>query len=117
MTVLVTNFRSEWPNRAVRAALVCAAFISLSAGCARPPAPIAGAAPAPASSTLLPGADVRGPESDHHDALGRLRDAAVEVRPDRLRTMEWPLPDGKAWTHVTFWGLKTLAGWRYGDDH
>ncbi|GAC1573196.1 MAG: hypothetical protein NVS3B20_04970 [Polyangiales bacterium] len=28
-----------------------------------------------------------------------------------------PLPDAVAWTHVKFWGIETLAGYRYGDTH
>ncbi len=28
-----------------------------------------------------------------------------------------PLPDADRWTHVKFWGVTTVAGWRYGDDH
>lgn len=61
--------------------------------------------------------DARGPTSEHPDAIGRLLDAPWGTRLDKRRTFAIPLPDADQWTHVKFWGVTTLAGWRYGDDH
>lgn len=85
-------------------------------GCsAKPPTPVkvvASTQPTPHS-----GADDRGPKSPHGDALGRLLDAPWAARVDRRRTVSLPLPDGAAWTHVKYFGVTTLAGYRYGDEH
>src|SRR5207245_1831843 len=39
------------------------------------------------------------------------------TRLDKRRTFSMPMPDAAHWTHVKFFGVTTLAGWRYGDDH
>lgn len=58
-----------------------------------------------------------GPSSEHDQALSRLVVAPWATRLDKRRTIAFPLPDGDQWTHVKFFGVTTLAGWRYGDDH
>lgn len=71
----------------------------------------------PKATTTASLVDVRGPTSNHHDALGRLHDAFWGTRTDRFQSISLPMPDAEAWTHVRFWGLSSLAGWRYGSDH
>ena len=96
-----------------------ALFVALAipfAGCAtqRLPAPVRAAQTVTSAART---ADSRGPASAHADALGRLLDAPIVARIDRKRVVVLPLPDGDAWTHVKFWTVTTLAGYRYGDDH
>lgn len=79
-------------------------------------------APTPAVVAASPrgsgaGPDLRGPKSDHPDALGRLLDAPWGGRSDKRRTMTFALPDAANWTHVRYYGITTLAGYRYGPDH
>jgi hypothetical protein len=64
-----------------------------------------------------PGVDTRGPNSSHPDAVAHLLEAPWAARIDRRKTVSLPLPDGAAWTHVKYYGVTTLAGYRYGDDH
>ena len=84
----------------------------------RPPAP-GSAAPlaVAASASGSRGPDLRGPKSDHPDALGRLLDAPWGGRSDKRRTIALPLPDAAEWTHVRYFGVTTLAGYRYGAEH
>lgn len=90
-------------------------FVGVSA-CASPPtAPVA--SPIPAGSSSAGVVDTRGPNGDHDSALGKLADAPWSARVDKRRTIALPLPDGPAWTHVKYWGVTTLAGYRYGDEH
>lgn len=107
------GFAASPVQRTVRRALV---VVALLVGCSgKPPTPIktvASNAPAPA-----PGADTRGPTSSHPDAIGHLLEAPWAARVDRRRTISLPLPDGAAWTHVKYYGISTLAGFRYGDEH
>ncbi|MGZ3451094.1 MAG: hypothetical protein ACXVEF_15930 [Polyangiales bacterium] len=93
-------------------------FALVFVGCTSAPPRAASPAPA-ASSTLGSGAavDTRGPNGDHDAALGTLADAPWSARVDKRHTIALPLPDGPAWTHVKYWGVTTLAGWRYGDEH
>ena len=63
------------------------------------------------------GPDLRGPKSDHPDALGRLLDAPWGGRSDKRRTLTLALPDAAQWTHVKYFGITTLAGYRYGPEH
>lgn len=58
-----------------------------------------------------------GPKSSHPEAIAHLLDAPWSARVDRRRTVSLPMPDGAAWTHVKYWGVTTLAGYRYGEDH
>ena len=72
---------------------------------------------APAAGSAAPRKSTGGPQSPHPEAIARLLEAPWAARVDRRRTVSLPLPDGAAWTHVKFWGVTTLAGWRYGDAH
>lgn len=96
--------------------LVVGAFGSL--GCVRPMPP---PAPVPLVAANAPVETHKrvegGPKSAHPQAIAHLLDAPWAARVDRRRTVSLPLPDGAAWTHVKFWGVTTLAGYRYGDDH
>ncbi len=73
--------------------------------------------PAPAASSSATAVDTRGPTSPHPLALARLAEAPWAARVDKRRVVALPLPDGGAWTHVRYWGVTTLAGYRYGDEH
>jgi hypothetical protein len=105
------------------AAAVLAATAMLSAvGCAaRPLAPPVALASPPLVAANAPTAPRTaregGPKSRHPEAVAHLLDASWAARVDRRKTVSLPLPDGAAWTHVKFWGVTTLAGYRYGDDH
>lgn len=114
-------------QRGVRASRVAAAvsgvgfsLLALTACASRPPAPPAPlvAVNAPdglaAPRAKVPGA---GPKSPHPEAVAHLLEAPWAARVDRRRTVSLPLPDGAAWTHVKYWGVTTLAGYRYGDEH
>jgi hypothetical protein len=91
--------------------------LAFALGCAgRPPPP-----PAPLVASNAPvgtrGKTAGGPDSAHPEAVAHLLEAPWAARVDRRRTVSLPLPDGAAWTHVKYWGLTTLAGYRYGADH
>lgn len=93
-----------------------ALMVLLAAGCSgRPPTPVKTVAST--QPMARPGVDDRGPSSSHLDAVSHLLDAPWAARIDRRRTVSMPLPDGAAWTHVKYYGVTTLAGYRYGDDH
>jgi hypothetical protein len=79
----------------------------------------ASAAPAPAASNLGYSFDRQayGPDGELEQALVALDRGPWGSRIDRRHLVSVPLPDGGRWTHVTFWGATTLAGWRYGDAH
>ena len=87
--------------------------------CAHPKATTPSAtatAAASASASSSAGAKL-GPEGTHLEALTQLETAAWGERLDKRRTFSLALPDAASWTHVKFFGVTTLAGWRYGDDH
>jgi len=100
----------------VFAPLACLALLGTSCA-ARPPSAPSPSTHTAASNGLPRSADKRGPNSEHGDAIGRLIDAPWGARMDKRHLLSFPLPDGGAWTHVRFWGVTTLAGWRYGDEH
>ena len=90
---------------------------ALVIGCSgKPPTPVKMVA-SNGAPTPRPGVDTRGPSSSHPDAVAHLLEAPWAARIDRRRTVSLPLPDGAAWTHVKYYGVTTLAGYRYGDDH
>ena len=68
---------------------------------------------APSASAAVPSPN----DAEHEAAIARLAEAPWGMRVDKRRIFTLPLPDGGSWTHVKFWGITTLAGWRYGDDH
>lgn len=88
-------------------------------GClpSRPPPPAVTTAITPASAAASEGPDLRGPKSDHPDALGKLLAAPWGGRADKRRILTLALPDAAQWTHVRYHGVTTLAGYRYGPDH
>jgi hypothetical protein len=93
--------------------------VALLGGCAsRPPTPAPPIAVV-AAHNVAPPREPRagGPKSEHPEAIAHLLDAPWSARIDRRRTVSLPLPDGAAWTHVKYWGVTTLAGYRYGDEH
>jgi hypothetical protein len=98
-------------------ALSTAVAASVFACAAAPPRPEparAAAVGAPSSAVAAP---VGGPSSDHPSAVARLASAPWGPRLDKRTLVVVPLADAAAWTHVSFWGVTTLAGWRYGDEH
>jgi hypothetical protein len=72
-------------------------------------------AAAPSSSSMS--AHTLGPEGTDLEALTQLATAPWGERLDKRRTFSIAFPDAAMWTHVKFFGVTTLAGWRYGDDH
>jgi len=99
-----------------RGLLFTAALLTACAGKAPAPAPpVATVAAHGVAPPRAPRAG--GPKSDHPEAVAHLLDAPWSARIDRRRTVSLPLPDGAAWTHVKYWGVTTLAGYRYGDEH
>lgn len=111
----VREVRGSPVQRGVR--LPLAVVLVLSAGCAgRPPPPAPSLVAANAPMAGRPKSN-GGPKSSHPEAIAHLLDAPWAARVDKRRTVSLPLPDGAAWTHVKYWGVNTLAGYRYGDDH
>lgn len=92
------------------------ALASVLVGCAPSVAkqPV-GAPPTPVTVTRdEPGGDAADP---HVAALERLASAGWGWRNDRRDALHVPMPDWQNWRRVTFWGMPTFAGYRYGDDH
>jgi hypothetical protein len=54
---------------------------------------------------------------EHSAALEQLKIAKMEWRIDKQGSMKLLLPDAEHWTRVKFWGVPSLAGFRYGKDH
>jgi hypothetical protein len=88
---------------------------------ARAPAPasasVAGGHAPTASASAASSAAIDGPNLEHGAAVAHLAASPWGARLDKRGVIAVPLLDGPAWTHVRFWGVTTLAGWRYGDDH
>lgn len=77
-----------------------------------------GNARGPSGATSASGETAKGPnDAEHEAAVAKLAEAPWGMRLDKRRTLSLPLPDGGSWTHVKFWGITTLAGFRYGDSH
>jgi hypothetical protein len=94
---------------------VLAMVAMLDVGCTgRPPPPPLVASTAPVTTHRKAEG---GPDSPHPEAIAHLLEAPWAARVDRRRTVSLPLPDGAAWTHVKYWGITTLAAYRYGADH
>lgn len=89
-------------------------ILLLAASCAHPKTTTSTSSTATAIASA---SKVGGPDGAHVDALARLASAAWGSRLDKRRTFTLPFPDAAQWTHVKFFGVTTLAGWRYGDDH
>jgi hypothetical protein len=88
-----------------------------AASCA--PAPLRPEPPHAASvaTRASASAPAGGPTSEHPIAIAHLAASPWGARLDKRAVLAVPLPDASEWTHVRFWGVTTLAGWRYGDDH
>jgi hypothetical protein len=54
---------------------------------------------------------------EHAAALEELKAARFGWVVDRQRSVRLALPDAVHWMRVKFWGMKSLAGFRYGRDH
>ena len=106
------------PTLVARPLLVTLGLLVAAVGCGAAPArsePPKGA-PASIGSAAAP-APSGGPSSDHATAVAWLAAAPWGARIDKRAVVAVPLADAPAWTHVRFWGVTTLAGWRYGDAH
>jgi hypothetical protein len=88
-------------------------LLPLLVACGAKPPPRPAGEKSANSAAASPGPD----DAEHAEAVARLATAPWTTRLDKRRTISFPLPDGDRWTHVKFWGVTTLAGWRYGDDH
>jgi hypothetical protein len=53
----------------------------------------------------------------HSAALEQLKIARIGKRVDRQGSVAIPLPDPEHWTRVSFWGVESLVGFRYGKEH
>ena len=89
-----------------------AAFVSCSSA---PPPPVVAPSPPPRDDGRPSRGGDRG--ASHSAALEQLKGAAFAVRHDRQESIGIPLPDGQRWTRVSFWGLPSLVGFRYGKGH
>lgn len=96
-------------------ALACAPTRSLPAG--GPPPVASAAAPSGVAASAGGAASSEGPRLEHVPAVAHLAASPWGARLDKRGVIGVPLADAAAWTHVRFWGVTTLAGWRYGDDH
>jgi len=61
-----------------------------------------------------PGGDADDP---HQAALQRLLREGWGWRNDKDDVVHVPLPDWQNWRRIRYWGVPTLVGFRYGDDH
>jgi len=77
---------------------------------------VAPAAPAKDDGTVAKGSGGLGGE-EHAATLEQLKAARNYARIDKQRSLRIPLPDGKNWTRVKFFGVESLVGFRYGKDH
>ncbi len=53
----------------------------------------------------------------HSAALEQLKIGHPGFVMDRQGSIRFPLPDARHWTRVKFWGIESLAGFRYGKEH
>ena len=54
---------------------------------------------------------------EHASALEELKLAPLGMRVDKQGSVRILLPDAEHWMRVTFWGVPTLMGFRYGRGH
>ena len=99
---------------------------ALSLCACRPAMPAAGpstgatAAPPAASGapvTPAPSAPAATPEERDFARLKQLATKPWGTKRDRQGTLHVPLPDAPGWIRVSFWGIPTRVGFRYGADH
>lgn len=55
--------------------------------------------------------------AEHAAALEQLKTASMGYGVDRQNSVKLPLPDSPNWMRVKFWGVKSLLGFRYGQQH
>jgi hypothetical protein len=74
---------------------------------------------APASPPRDDGETAEGGEGGarHAAALEQLKVSPLGWRADRQNSLRLPLPDAGRWTRVKFWGVPSLAAFRYGKAH
>jgi hypothetical protein len=53
----------------------------------------------------------------HSAALEELKIAPMAPVVDAQRSIRFPLPDGRRWARVKFFGVESLVGFRYGKEH
>ncbi len=102
-----------------RETLLAAVFASaIGCGGKAPPVAkvVAPSAPTKDDGATAKGAGVAGGE-EHAATLEQLKLAAPVLRVDKQKSVRIPLPDGKNWTRVKFFGVESLVGFRYGKDH
>jgi hypothetical protein len=85
------------------------------------------ASPAPAATTVVAAAPpptddgkaAKGGNggAEHAAALEQLKSAGLGWGSDRQRSVRVLLPDANRWVRVSFWGVKSLVGFRYGKQH
>lgn len=98
--------------------LVSALWFATGCGAKAPPASkvVSPSAPTKDDGATAKGAGVAA--SDEHAAtLEQLKVAPPILRVDKQKSLRIPLPDGKNWTRVKFFGVESLVGFRYGKDH
>jgi hypothetical protein len=111
-----TSVRRGFSSGSGRSA--CAAIALLSLSVAVVACGGKGAARGAAGAPTTIGSDAKSVnDAEHGAAVAHLAAAPWGMRLDKRRTFSLPLPDGGNWTHVKFWGVTTLAGFRYGDGH
>lgn len=54
---------------------------------------------------------------EHAAALEQLKVQPIAPRVDKQGAVRVWLPDAERWTRVRFWGVPSLAGFRYGKEH
>ncbi len=101
--------------------LLCLASLAslaslVGAGCssAAPPKSVAAAPPPRDDGEPSKGGAGGDP---HSAALEQLKIAKAGPRLDRQNSVSIPLPDPEHWTRVSFWGVQSLVGYRYGKQH
>lgn len=90
---------------------------ALSACSSAPAAPPAHVAPAPPPKDEGRASQGGPGGATHSSALEQLKVAPMELRTDRQESIRVALPDSPHWTRVSFWGVKSLVGYRYGKGH
>jgi hypothetical protein len=105
---LVPSLQPKWATLAVG----CLPLVACHSQVAKQPP---GAPPSVVSvSRDEPGGDADDP---HAAALLRLLREPWGWRNDKDDVVHVPLPDWKNWRRIRYWGVPTLVGFRYGDDH
>lgn len=96
----------------------CLVLLILATGCSSGAAPHAllAAAASPPKDDGRPSEGGSG-GVEHAAALEELKLAPLTARVDKQGSVRILLPDAEHWMRVTFWGVPTLLGFRYGRGH